>query len=131
MSNTSLYRYVLLFRIIAGLYGFSFHSLRSLITGVPGEKPPDLPVQNLASHIEIAGRVAQSVGNLTRKSDVLGPIPGLQHTFVSPSADSRGAVVSYWRKYMHEVLVNRLGGLSLPRKSVVRLPDRPDMTLWT
>ena len=30
---------------------------------------------------------------------------------------------------MHEVLGNRLGGLSLPRKSVVRLTDRPDMTL--
>ena len=30
---------------------------------------------------------------------------------------------------MHEVLVNRLGGLSLPRKSVGRLTDRPDMTL--
>ena len=30
---------------------------------------------------------------------------------------------------MHEVLVNLLGGLSLPRKSVVRLTDRPDMTL--
>ena len=30
---------------------------------------------------------------------------------------------------MHEVLVNRLGGLSLPRKSVVRLTHRPDMTL--
>ena len=30
---------------------------------------------------------------------------------------------------MHEVLVHRLGGLSLPRKSVVRLTDRPDMTL--
>ena len=30
---------------------------------------------------------------------------------------------------MHEVLVNRLGGLSLPRKSVVRLTDRSDMTL--
>ena len=30
---------------------------------------------------------------------------------------------------MHEVLVNRLGGLSPPRKSVVRLTDRPDMTL--
>ena len=42
---------------------------------------------------------------------------------------SRRAVVSYWRKYVHEVLVNRLGGLSLPRKSVVRLNDRPDMTL--
>ena len=52
-----------------------------------------------------------------------------QHTFVSPSAFSRRAVVSYWRKYVHEVLVNRLGGLSLPRKSVVRSTDRPDMTL--
>ena len=52
-----------------------------------------------------------------------------QHTFVSPYADSWGAVVSYWRKYVHEVLVNRLGGLSLPRKSVVRLTDRPDMTV--
>ena len=30
---------------------------------------------------------------------------------------------------MHKVLVNRLGGLSLPRKSVVRLTDRPDMPL--
>ena len=30
---------------------------------------------------------------------------------------------------MHEELVNRLGGLRLPRKSVVRLTDRPDMTL--
>ena len=55
--------------------------------------------------------------------------PVWQHTFVSPSAFSRRAVVSYWRKYVHEVLVNRLGGLGLPRKSVVRLTDRPDMTL--
>ena len=30
---------------------------------------------------------------------------------------------------MHEVLVNRLGGLSLPRKNVVRLTDRPHMTV--
>ena len=30
---------------------------------------------------------------------------------------------------MHEVLVNRLGGLSLPKKSMVRITDRPDMTL--
>ena len=44
---------------------------------------------------------------------------------MSPSADSRRAVVSYWRKYV----VNRLGGLSLPRKSVARLTDRPNMTL--
>ena len=30
---------------------------------------------------------------------------------------------------MHEVLVNCVRGLSLSRKSVVRLTDRPDMTL--
>ena len=30
---------------------------------------------------------------------------------------------------MQEVLVNSLRGLSLPRKSVVRLTDRPDITL--
>ena len=30
---------------------------------------------------------------------------------------------------MYEVLINRLGGLTLPRKSVVSLTDRPDMTL--
>ena len=48
---------------------------------------------------------------------------------MSPSAFSRRAIVSYWRKYVHEVLVNRLGDLSLPRKCVVRLTDRPAMTL--
>ena len=51
------------------------------------------------------------------------------HTLVSPFPESKKAVVSYWQKYVHEVLVNRFGGLSLPRKSVVRLTDRPDMTL--
>ena len=75
------------------------------------------------------GPVAQSVRLLTRKSGVPGSIPGLASYFCSPSAFSRRAVVSYWRKYVHEVLVNRLGGLSLPRKSVVRLTDHPDMTL--
>ena len=54
------------------------------------------------------GRVAQSVGHLTRKSGVMGSIPGLA-TFVSPSAFSRRAVVYYWGKYVHEVLVNRSG----------------------
>ena len=34
----------------------------------------------------------------------------------------------HWRKDVHELPVNRLGGLSLSRKSVVRLTDRPDMT---
>ena len=51
--------------------------------------------------------MAQAVGHLTRKSEVLV----LPHTFVSSSADSKGAVVFYWRNCMHEILVNRLGGL--------------------
>ena len=83
----------------------------------------------LGTLLDGPGRLAQSVGHLTRKSGVLGSIPCWQHTFVSPSAFSRRAVVSYWRKYVHEVLVNRLRGLSLPRKSVARLTDCPDMTL--
>ena len=74
------------------------------------------------------GRAAQSVGHLTRKSEGLGSIPVWQHTFVSPSADSEGTVASYWRKYVDEILVNRLGDVSLPRESVIRLTDRPDMT---
>ena len=74
--------------------------------------------------LNVSGRVVRSV---SQRSWVRYPI--WPHTFVSPSADSRGAVVSYWRKYVPEVLVNRLEGLSLPRKSVVRSTDRPDMTL--
>ena len=75
------------------------------------------------------GRVAQSVGHLIHKSGVLGSIPGLATYFRFSFFFSKRAVVSYWRKYVHEVLVNRLGGLSLPKKSVVRLTDPPDMTL--
>ena len=75
------------------------------------------------------GRVAQSVGHLTRKSGVLGSIPGLATYFRFSFRFFKKGSRSYWRKYVHEVLVNRLGGLSLPRKSVVRLTDRPDMTL--
>ena len=74
-------------------------------------------------------RVAQSVGHPTHKSGVLGSIPGLATYFRFSFRFSRKAVVSYWQKYVHEVLVNRLGGLRLPRKSVVRLTDRPDMIL--
>ena len=59
---------------------------------------------------------------------IFGLVPGVRSlTFASLSADSRRAVVSYCRKYVHLVLVNRLGGLSLPRNSMVRLTDRPDM----
>ena len=74
------------------------------------------------------GRIAQSVGHLTRKSEVLSSIPGLA-TYFHFFFRSKRPVVSYWQKYVHEVLVNHLVGLSLPWKSVIRLTDRPDMTL--
>ena len=76
------------------------------------------------------GRVAESVVRLTQESEVPGSMPGPATNFpFTPSASSRRVVVSYWRKYVHLVLVNRLGGLSLPRNSVVRLTDCPDMTI--
>ena len=57
----------------------------------------------------------QSVALLTQELEVPVSLPSLAHTFISPSTDSRRAVVSYWRKSVHKVVVNRLGGLSLPR----------------
>ena len=74
-------------------------------------------------------RSTSYISQLIQFARAIGRYPVWQRTFVSPSAFTRRAVVSYWQKYVHEVLVNRLGGLSLPRKSVVRLTDRPDMTL--
>ena len=76
----------------------------------------------------VPGRIAQSVARLTPEPETPGSIPGPATSFVSPFVDSRRAVVSYWRKYMHEVLVGCLGGLSLPRKNVVWVTDRPNMT---
>ena len=75
------------------------------------------------------GRVAQSVGYLTRKSGILGSIPGLATYFRFSFRFFKKGSCQLLAKVLHKVLVNRLGGLSLPRKSVVRLTDRPDMTL--
>ena len=77
--------------------------------------------------VHMPGRVAQSVGHLTRKSG-FDTRSGHILSLLLPLFQE-GVIVSYWQKFVHEVLVNRLGGLSLPRKSVVRLTDRPDMTL--
>ena len=68
------------------------------------------------------GRVTQSAGHLTRKSGVLGSIPGLATYFLLPLFQEGSC------RLLAKVCA-RLGGLSLPRKSVVRLTDRPDMTL--
>ena len=75
------------------------------------------------------GRVAQSVRHLTHKSEVLGSVPGLATYFRFSFRSFKRGSCQLLAKYVHEVLVNRLGGLSLPRISVVRLTDRPDLTL--
>ena len=89
------------------------------VVRIPIPTVPQLIITSILQsviHISIPhhkqGRVAQSVAP---ESEVLGSIPVLFTYFFSPSADSRKTVVSYWQKYVHEVLVNRLGGLSLPR----------------
>ena len=72
----------------------------------------------------IPGRVAQSVTCLTADPGAASLIPARSHTFAEidhdillPSADSRRVVVNYKRKYVHEVLVNRL--VKLTQEKVV------------
>ena len=68
------------------------------------------------------GRVAQSVGHLTRKSGVLVSIPGLATYFRFS--------FRFFKEGSCQLLAKVCArGLSLPKKSVVRLTDRPDMTL--
>ena len=88
---------------------------------------PDLDPNCLTQLSRIPGRVAQSVtclatdACLTADPGVASSIPARYHTFVEidheiistaillPSADlSRRVVVSYKRKYVHKLLVNRL-----------------------
>ena len=81
------------------------------------------------------GCVAQSVTRLNADPGVVSSIPAQSHNFMEidheiisvtilfSSTDSRWVVVSYKRKYVHEVLVNRLVKLA-QEKSVVRL-NRP------
>ena len=98
-----------------GLFGHFFLSSIFSIVSLPllgrlkyclkGPLPPPLPPS--PPHKKQPGRVAQSVGHLTCKSYSWVRYPVWPHTFVSPSADSRRVVVSYWRKYVHKVLINR------------------------
>ena len=86
-----------------------------------------LAIFSLVYHFSFLSPPLWETARYRLKYCLIGPLSPKQPT--NQSAGSRGAVISYWRKYVHEILVNRLGGLSLPKKSVVRLTDRPDMTL--
>ena len=88
---------------------------------------PDAMLHNAASHQHLPGRVAQSVTCLATDAcliadpGVASSIPARYHTFVEidheiistvilllPLIYSRRVVVSYKRKYVHKLLVNRL-----------------------
>ena len=69
----------------------------------------------------------RSMRNVTRKNDSSACLRFLAMSFTLFLA-CIFVVVSNWRKYVQEVLVNHLGGLSPPRKSVIMLTDRPDIT---
>ena len=92
--------------------------------------------------------VVQSVTCLTTDAclnpdpGVASSIPAWSHTFVEIvheiismvilllSADSRRVVVSYKRKYVHEVLVNRLFKLAQEKNLVNCLPDMTIIVYW-
>ena len=91
-------------------------------------------------HVFLPGSVVQLVTCLTAAPRVASSIPAQYHTFVEidheiismaillPSTDSIRVIVSYKRKYVHEVLVNSLVKFA-EEKSVVRRTDCPDMTI--
>ena len=79
-------------------------------------------------------QLAQSVAHLTvnKVSSMPGQATNLCEDWpwpFSPTSDSSRAVVSYWHKYVHYVLVTCLERLSMPSNSVSRLlTDRRYMT---
>ena len=76
--------------------------------------------------------MAQSVAHLTKEPEVLGLIFGLatyMYFRFSFRWFKKGSCQLLAKVCARSTAVNRLGGLSLPRKSVVRLTDRPNMTL--
>ena len=80
---------------------------------------------------KMPGHLTQSVVYLIQMPEVPSSIPGpaTYFHFSSSSAVPRKAVVSYLGKFVCLVRANCLRGLSLPRKSVVRLTDCPNMTM--
>ena len=122
--------------IVHAVYYMKRHVMNALM---------DFPIHIDIISMGLPGHVAQSVTCLTSDMclnadpGVANSIPARSHTFADheiisttillPSADSRRVVARYKRKYAHEELVNCLVKFAQEKKSVVRLTDRPDMTI--
>ena len=78
--------------------------------------------------IQLPGCKAQSVGHLACKSEGFDTRFGHILSFLLPLIQE-GQLSVIGGSMCTKVLVNRLGGLSLSRKSVVRITNRPNMTL--
>ena len=81
-----------------------------------------LDIFSLICHFSFLSPSLWETARYRLKYCLKGPLSPKQPTN-QPTADSRRIVVSYWRKYVHLGLVNRLGGLSLLRISMARLTD--------
>ena len=98
------------------------HTKLTLVLDANGKIPvKKVSLRLLYEAREKQGCVAQSVTCLTADPGVASKIPSRSHTFaeIDPSADPKRVVVSYKRKYVQEVLVNRLVKLA-QENSVVK-----------
>ena len=102
---------------------FAFHLLDALLMMYERENHFSIFVRSALFTIALI------TGHLTRKSGVLGSIPGLATYFRFSFRFFKKGSCQLLAKVCARSIINRLGGLSLPRKSVVRLTDCPDMTL--
>ena len=84
------------------------------------QETPSFSLATSSGHMTSKRRL---IDTRRRQLDVVATSCAFWVTFVEldsyPSTDPRRAIVSYWRKYVHLILVNRFGGLGL-HKNIVR-----------
>ena len=86
---------------------FIRHALKHVFYGMSSSKISHVISSNMFSHGMPISMFSHDM--FTRKSGALGSIPGLATFFRFSFRGFKKGIVSYWRKYVHEVLVNRLG----------------------
>ena len=80
-----------------------------------------------AASLPLADHVVLPVVHLAQETEVPGFIPGPGPCFFFVLQDGQLSVTD--KSMSTLVMVNHLGGLSLPRNSVIRLTNCPNMTI--